>query len=298
MPSLLVGTDWKRQDAAKAALEAASLIVINGEGTLHHGKRKGFWLLEAGARVKANGGKVALINALWQDNPQDWADIAAGFDLLACRDRRSAAALGEQTAQPVSWLGDLSMYDPHLHSETSRNGVVVSCSVHRDVTSRLADFANETGSNYIPVTTYIKQVNPHLTGLRKIIRTAYANRAERRFLTRHPQTRLLQSDADYMSEISTHALLVTGRFHSVCMAILTRTPFVAVTSNSWKIETLLDDIGLNKSRVKNVDAIGTALFDQDWSWSPDELAAMEDALTKWRASGNAIFDQIAALASR
>jgi hypothetical protein len=39
-------------------------------------------------------------------------------------------------------------------------------------------------------------------------------------------------------------LVVTGLFHMSCLALLARTPFVALPSNTHKIEGLLDDVGL------------------------------------------------------
>ncbi|MDA8784465.1 hypothetical protein N9N40_02715, partial [Planktomarina temperata] len=56
LPSLKVGTDWRSNAHEKAKIDAAKVLLINGEGTLHHEKRKGLWLLEAGERVRANGG--------------------------------------------------------------------------------------------------------------------------------------------------------------------------------------------------------------------------------------------------
>jgi hypothetical protein len=156
LPSIKVGTDWRQDRHLVAQIDAAKLVIINGEGTLHHGKRRGRWLLEAGARVKARGGRVALINALWQDNPRDWVDLARGFDILACRDTRSADALGGATGRDVTCLGDLSMFHPWKGEPLPRDGVMVGCSVHGSVTEGLASFAQVGGHDFIPVTTAIK----------------------------------------------------------------------------------------------------------------------------------------------
>lgn len=43
--------------------------------------------------------------------------------------------------------------------------------------------------------------------------------------------------------------LITGRFHAVTYAIMCRVPFLAFESNTPKISYLVNDVGLNPSRV-------------------------------------------------
>lgn len=297
LPSLKVGTNWRDNPEAMRLIDAASVVVINGEGTLHHGKRKGRWLLDAGARVKDRGGRVALINALWQENPPEWAAIAGRFDFLSCRDSQSAAALATQSGRPVSWCGDLSTYTPwHFQAAAPRLGISVSCSVHREVTEKLAQLAARLGGDYMPLTSQIKTVSPQLTGLKRLWRQIYAKNYTRSFLKKFPETKLVNSDLDYMAEISKHELLVTGRFHAVCLAIVTGTPFVAVSSNSWKIEALLKDIGIDSSRVIPLESLSPEVIKKrDWSFSVEEQRAMANRLVEWRLAGSALFDRVAAL---
>jgi hypothetical protein len=287
--------DWKANSTAISKLDAAQVLIINGEGTLHHGKRKGLCLLEAGARVKANGGKVALINALWQDNPKNWGELTSQFDLLQCRDSRSAHGLSEQSGKEVLWFGDLSMMQPAEANGCPRQGITVSCSVNRAAANSLVNFAMRTNAVYVPVTSHIKHVNSHAKGLKRILRKTYAEIVQKRFLAKYSNTKLVCSDLAYMMELSQRELLVTGRFHAVCMAILTKTPFVAVTSNSWKIEALLGDIGLNPARVQPMGALTPDLLKKDWAFSDAESRAMEMALPEWSNSAEIMFDQIAAL---
>jgi len=109
--SVKVAVDWREQHSDLA--QKADILIINGEGSLHHGSRRSRWLLEAAAAVKAQGGKVALINALWQDNPADWADLIKEVDILSCRDARSAALMSQDTGrQDVRFFGDLTMCGP------------------------------------------------------------------------------------------------------------------------------------------------------------------------------------------
>jgi hypothetical protein len=296
LPSIKVGSDWKRDPHLVAQIDAAELVVINGEGTLHHGKRRGRWLLEAGARVKARGGRVALINALWQDNPPDWATLARDFDLLWCRDQRSASALAQATGGEVHCLGDLSMFDAWTPTTQHREGIMVGCSVHGSVTQALARFAKEGGHDFIPVTTAIKTLPARLTGWRLLLRRYRQYWQNVWFQHRFPAATFLRDDMAFLSALSQHRLVVTGRFHAVCLAVLSGTPFLAVASNSWKIQALIQDIGLDPARLRSLDSLTQeCLSAQDWTYTEAEREAIEASLSEWREKGTALFDRIAAL---
>lgn len=296
LPSIKVGTDWRKDKTLSARIDAAQLVIINGEGTLHHGKRRGRWLLEAGARVKLRGGRVALINALWQDNPADWAELARDFDVLACRDQRSANDLAEATGRHVFFLGDLSMFLPWSGPQISRSGVMVGCSVHGDITETLARFARDGRHDFVPVTTAIKTMPARLTGWRRWLRAKRHSWQNRAFKRRFPAARFVDDDLAFLSELSRHQLVVTGRFHAVCLAILSGTPFVAVSSNSWKIDALIKDIGLDPARLLPLASLTqSTLVERNWDYSSQELAAIAASLERWRKEGDALFDKVAAL---
>ena len=182
-----VSLNWR--DRHEDLVNSADLVLINGEGTLHHGSRKGRWLLEAAEATKARGGKVALINALWQNNPEDWAALIRHVDILACRDSRSAKALAAQTGRAdVRLLGDLPMTMAIPPVSAPRDGLLLGDSLHASVTAHLAHLAEQMpGASLIPVTSSLKFVSPHLSGLRRSLRSTYAALKQRRYLAQHPQ---------------------------------------------------------------------------------------------------------------
>ena len=66
IPSIKVGVNWQKDSWARSVIVSTKLLIVNGEGTIHHGKRKAGWLISAIDFVKRNSGSVALINCLWQ----------------------------------------------------------------------------------------------------------------------------------------------------------------------------------------------------------------------------------------
>ena len=56
-----------------------------------------------------------------------------------------------------------------------------------------------------------------------------------------------------------------GINHGADLAVATRTPFIAVDSNSWEIDTLIDDIGLpSKWRIKKSGLPHDTIQSFDW----------------------------------
>ena len=54
---------------------------------------------------------------------------------------------------------------------------------------------------------------------------------------------------NYIQKIANLNFLIVGRYHSLCFALKTLTPFVALKSNSHKIEGMLEDIGMGQNRI-------------------------------------------------
>ncbi|MFT5629392.1 MAG: hypothetical protein ACI9HB_000553 [Gammaproteobacteria bacterium] len=293
--SVQVALNWRDNHAD--LIGSADILVIDGEGTLHHGSRKGRWLLEAAQSVKARGGKTALINALWQDNPDDWTNLVKDIDILACRDSRSADLLSTSTGRKVRLMGDLSMAGEMLGTTAPRSGIVFGDSVHANVTKLLASkAAAQPDAVLVPVTSSLKFISPSLHGLRRTARRIYAKHRQNQFLAQNPSAKFVSTQAEYVGLIAQKALSVTGRFHAVCLAIATQTPFVAISSNSWKIEALLDDIGLNPERVVPQESLTDCdLSPENWAFSAQESINIETQLNRWQQDFKTLFDDIADL---
>ncbi len=85
----LLGTVPKRVkslDAYPDFVARADLVIVNGEGSIHHGKRGE--LIELATRYPA-----VLVNCVYQDNPA--RDALTEFRLVTARESRSAAALAD-----------------------------------------------------------------------------------------------------------------------------------------------------------------------------------------------------------
>ena len=295
IPSIGVGVNWEKDYYARSLIGTAKLLIVNGEGTIHHGKRKARWLISAIELVKRNGGSVALINCLWQENPEIWARTISNCEIVYCRDSFSASEL-QKLVKQVKWIGDLSMFHAIEPTNVARCGITVSCSVSSKVTRELSLLASGVGAEFVPITKSLSVGTPGILRKSKVLKSFFDRRASKAIFEKNPMAYLLTSHEEYIDHLQGKSLLITGRFHAVCLAILTKTPFIAISSNSWKIEALVADIGLDPKRVQPLSNLCEVFLSQNqWQYSKQELSNIEDALGSWRSQGTALFDQIRSL---
>jgi polysaccharide pyruvyl transferase WcaK-like protein len=291
--------DWRRDDAVVRAFERARLVVVNGEGTLHHDRPAGTALLAAGARAKALGIPAALVNAGWEANGPDYLAAARDFALVAVRDSASAAPL-RAAGVACRIVADLSLDGAAPGLAQTRHGVLVGDSVDRRVAARLDRLRRQLGARSAPILARA----PGLAGAFRHLRGGGAREDLARPLALAAQLRgravqlgaMAPTPAALLDRLARAELLVSGRFHGCTLALVARTPFVAVPSNTSKIEALVADCGLDPRRVAAALAPESVEQARRAGWSPAERDAVEAYLDRARADAARLFDDVRALA--
>jgi hypothetical protein len=226
----VVGT-FQRADASQspefeARLAQVDLVLVNGEGTMHHDTRSARALSQSIICAKRAGKKVALLNALWQDNSVT-TECLSSLDFIVARDSVSANQLIESGATRVRVAADLSLYrrpgpdipDLAFASGAGTGRPLVVDSVDEAAARKLQGFASTHGLPF------------------RVMQNWSVREAD----TRHP---LAACEQFTLTDLAKTALLVSGRFHAVCFALKLGRPFLALPSNSHKLEALLQDAGL------------------------------------------------------
>lgn len=198
--------------------------------------------------------------------------------------------------------------DPALYSDTlplpghERASVLFGDSVHGRVMRQLLA-ADEKLATLVP--TRITPVTNHYPLPRSSystlvsLKVLYAYHCYRAASGRRIIVSFACCQRCYMDKLGQCTLSVTGRFHAVCFALLTRTPFIAVRSNSWKIDALIDDVGLNRDRLVAPEALSPELIlRNDWSYSARERSAIERFLEMNRIKTVNLFHPLGSLAER
>lgn len=243
------------QTRFNALLASASqkpvLIVLNGEGTLHHGAPRGVELLSICMDAKAQGIDVVVINSVWQDNTEFMSKALRQADLVHVRDSLSQKSLPANF--PASITPDVSI---QMFLKTLREGkflppqheVAVMDSVIPAVSTTLLDYAEQENLPFFAMPV------GNLRNTRKVV-------AER---SGKVWPRLLQ-----LTDVLTSQSWVTGRFHGLIAALCAGRPVCAMSSNTAKIEGFLHDAGLAEA----------CLLDEHWLNASADLKREELA---WR----------------
>jgi hypothetical protein len=283
--------NWFRDPTIIAALRRAQTIVINGEGTLHDGAPHGARLLNA--VDAAPDVPIALVNALWENNPPEWSTPLGRIAIIAARDSRSAAEMAEATGRSVRWLPDLSLSAPAEVTARQRSGLVIGDSVRADKRRLLALAAQRTAAIYVPTKSLTGAIW-RLGIMRALLWRGY-NGVWR---GRMPRFEMALSESDYLARIAAAEAHLTGRFHAVCLSMLTETPFLALASRTSKIETLLIDAGLGQDRLIGAEELaGLTATTAIRPFSVHETAAIRDFRAVAATAADQLFADIRALAA-
>lgn len=241
--------DWRGNPEFETALSCARLVVVNGEGTIHHNRPAGRRLLEVGGAARALGVPAALINTGWEANNPELTALLADFALVAARDETSAAAM-RAVAREVMVVPDLSLCsDPPPYAER-RQGIGFTDNVERLRALELARLCHRAEGTWISLHHRRDWLSFMRSGLSLKADLPRPIRLARLLAMRHKIWLSSQDDiGKFLCELAGLELLVSGRFHACTLALVTGTPFVAQPSNTGKISALIADAGLDPQRA-------------------------------------------------
>lgn len=188
----------------EAIYSVADVIMINGEGTIHHSGYRAVGLLKLIQRAKRDQKRVLLVNALFQQYEFEDCDILNGLSLLAVREPRSAAFARRFGGSPRVFLDSAadSRFLQHGRPIPGKHGVL------------LGGF-HQKGLLYDPFA--------EISGA--------------------PLTMRSGTFEDIVATLRGADLYLTAQHHGVYAAALASCPFVASPSNSHKIEAFIEWFG-------------------------------------------------------
>jgi hypothetical protein len=295
----LVRNHWERDHGFLEKLSEADLVVINGEGTLHHGHRLGQRLLRIATHPARGQKPVALINAIYQENPESWKAYLDKIDLISARDSRSAAEIGRLTGRECGFVPDLSLAEGVLASTgVPRTRLLIGDSVDTETRQVLRSLTDvDADAKLLPILKGLKPSKPHHSTPFRQLREAYIWLNARYSQLLHGNIEFNRDEAGFIRSLMSARLHVTGRFHAVCFCLFTGTPFLAVESNSWKMAALLEDFGLDGTRIVPIDQIRARLASgEDFALTEDEGLLIAAGLGRCKQGATELFDRIATLA--
>jgi hypothetical protein len=287
-------SDWQRLAPADF-----DLVLVNGEGALHHDSKAAKRIAEVPEWAHARKKPAFLINSVYEANGAEIAAGVARYDAVFARDEPSREALAE-VGIAATVVPDLTLsWRPPV---TGGNGklVVVTDSTVQDTNARLHRMARAIGARYLPLMARPPQpiVKAHADASR------WWRYAAKRLLAhlappglwRDRWRGLIPEFDDYVAWMAENAgLVVAGRFHGVCIALDLGIPVLGVASNTWKIEAVLAGADLENRMVTNLDEAQRRLSTEGiepFRYTAAELARISAFRDKARDGARAMFQSI------
>lgn len=247
--SLPVSASPRHLRRYRQAIGAAELVIVNGEGSLHHDSRNAQRLLGICNALEGTH-PLALVNALWQQNdPAVWAPLLRKFRAVYTRDRRSQAELAT-IGVDAGFAPDMTFYAYPEFPNPSRTGYLCTDSVVAKWT-KAALCACEQDDQISFMTLFTRSL-PYRRGPkdwgRAIKYWLFPLLDQKLKVNVPPRYRSLSyamnDTTTFMHRMATGRAVCAARYHALCFALQQNTPFLAVASNSHKSEALLEDAGI------------------------------------------------------
>lgn len=253
------GSDWFANEEVKKSIETSSIVVVNGEGTIHHGRPHGEKLLSVVDYADKYNVPCYLINATYQSNPTEFSKYLSKFRKIYVRESFSKNEL-ESLGFFSEIVPDLTLSAQFDMGKINRSSEIISAtdSAFTSVSEDFYSFAKTRDWNFLPVLRFTR--NEGKFSFKEALRYVKC----KIFSFKYRAHGLLGGRFDYLKEVNFHinssmqgyfsaiansSLVVSGRFHSNCYCLLACTPFLAVKGNSHKVEAMIGDIGLDEKRI-------------------------------------------------
>ncbi len=253
-----VGMHWIKNKKFIQNMNKADIVIVNGEGTLHHASTRVKELVTIGKYIKEKLFiPVVLINATYQNNGQEIANYMKFFDLIFVRESMSKNDLMQYhiESQVVPDLTFYSQFDILNKNETTISGITDN--VYLDLSEKLFKLSLEQKYLYLPALTNPKLRNYQIKSILKFIK--YHLYKNIKYILWHAGYKLdhysirtfyyTNNYKNYIQKIANLNFIIISKYHSLCFALKTFTPFLAIRSNSFKIESMLRDIGFSNDRI-------------------------------------------------
>lgn len=216
------------------------VLVVNGEGTMHHNSRGCRRKLETIAKALSAGRQVHLINTVWEDNPPDYIETLQGCRSVVAREVLSARALARQGVAATVRLDQAYFCPLDEVAEPEDFAGATLCT----------DFFSREFGTFVRITGKWGESYPYID------------------MRAWDWSRLVAS-------FRNASMLVTGRHHAVYAACRARLPFLALEGNTHKIRGMIETSGIPipiftefselKTRLRWVDE-HRALYQELFDW--------------------------------
>jgi hypothetical protein len=223
------------------------VLVVNGEGSMHHGGGAFVDKMRLIESATAAGRPTSLINSVWQDNPHDFDSALAKCRQVIVREVLSQREIAKHGIKAEA-VPDLSYFAPIRKSDAVdlKDGVAMT------------DFLSHEFGGFV--------------------------RLRSRWAERYPFLDMRAMDwSTLVRSLQTARLLLTGRHHAVYAACKARTPFLALAGNTHKIEGLIASARVDIPVFRKFSELKASIQEaENWRSRYDRLFDWFERQGPWR----------------
>lgn len=291
-----IGKDWKKNKSFLNYLNQADGVVVNAEGTIHDDSEYAYSLLEI---VNYTNKPCFLINMTYQNNSEKFSKLVSRFSKVYVRETFSKKELEKDNIESVV-VPDMTFYKLKKdYLEREKKEVYITDSHDIKKSEQLYNIAKKNEIVFLPIIApFIKYSSLH--GFSKLLKYKFFNNygifIEKFVKLKYKYKRFLfvKKEEDLLEEIKNCNLLISARFHAICLSLHFSAPFVAISSNTFKIESLLNDIGLGDKRIINFEDLND--FEKIKSaynyFEEDEITKINEYIVNANQKIELMFDEI------
>lgn len=236
-----VGKPWQEDSLALEAIRRSDVVIVNGEGSMHHSSRKARSLSQLAVHCAEIAKPCYLLNATLQSNDTEIVEALRTFRRIWVRESASAQELRNSRIE-ASICPDLSLFHEFEVTGPQVPRPLIIDSVQRRRHPELARVADAHGARL--VTMKHNEKGGLAFPLKGLFRQRIA--VESGPVEPIPEVRTFHQFAALMGR---HQCIITGRFHGFCFGLKMALPMLVLPSNTWKCEAMLTDVRLNRNRL-------------------------------------------------
>jgi hypothetical protein len=235
-------------------------VLINAEGALHGQSKHALQFSRVVEACEENGLPCFVINAVLDECDREVTEKLRKVSGMFCRESRSKAR-ADSLGIPAQLCPDLTFA---LHLPEGLKWVpgpkgLVTDSTLAETNRFLHSFAALHDFSYLPlrgapqITSYTETKSVS-RALKFGVRSRVGQLFRGNFQADRYGCAVATAD-QFLRKISNNTkLVISGRFHGVCLCLKVGVPFLAVRSNTYKIEGLVEDAGF-VDRLVAIDAL-------------------------------------------
>ncbi len=302
-----VGDNWQQSEKLKRKIVAADIVIVNGEGTIHHNSSTGLALVKVAQFAKKYGAKSYLINMTYQANDSSYKKYLADFERIFVRESYSKAELTDLGIESEI-VPDLTFsVIPDNHENLNADNILITCSVKGHITIALEEkfsldenvmFSsifnqNKATMENITVSTRLLNIMKNNTPaqmVKKLIDTVTSRISTIDQINWQTQ----YTHPEYADFLAQAKIVICGRFHAMTICMNQGTNFLAIESNSHKVSGTLADIGLEINRFLVTPNILTKDYVMNFEMTESERQLVKVYADKAKAEISTMFKQILA----